>query len=82
MATTERDYYEVLGVSRAADDGDIKRAFRRLAREVHPDVSAEPDAAERFREIVEGKHDDLPEQAFYMVGTIDDAIEKARKMAA
>jgi F-type H+-transporting ATPase subunit beta len=35
-----------------------------------------------FREIVEGKHDDLPEQAFYMVGTIDDAIEKARRMAA
>src|SRR5207253_7123819 len=35
-----------------------------------------------FREIVEGKHDDLPEQAFYMVGTIDDAVEKARKMAA
>jgi F-type H+/Na+-transporting ATPase subunit beta len=35
-----------------------------------------------FREIVEGKHDDLPEQAFYMVGTIDEAIEKARKLAA
>src|SRR5256885_1721571 len=35
-----------------------------------------------FREIVAGKHDDLPEQAFYMVGTIDDAIEKARSMAA
>src|SRR2546426_1286386 len=35
-----------------------------------------------FREIVAGKHDDLPEQAFYMVGTIDDVIEKARKMAA
>jgi F-type H+-transporting ATPase subunit beta len=35
-----------------------------------------------FREIVEGKHDDLPEQAFYMVGTIDDVIEKARKMAS
>ncbi|MGQ9857262.1 MAG: F0F1 ATP synthase subunit beta [Thermodesulfobacteriota bacterium] len=34
-----------------------------------------------FKEIVEGKHDDLPEQAFYMVGTIDEAIEKARKMA-
>ena len=53
MATTERDYYEVLGVTRAADEGDIKRAFRRLAREVHPDVSAEADAAERFREVVE-----------------------------
>jgi F-type H+/Na+-transporting ATPase subunit beta len=35
-----------------------------------------------FREVAEGKHDDLPEQAFYMVGTIDDAIAKARQMAA
>ena len=35
-----------------------------------------------FREIAEGKHDDLPEQAFYMVGTIDDVVEKARKIAA
>ena len=53
MATTERDYYEVLGVARTASDGDIKRAFRRLARELHPDVSAAPDAEERFREVVE-----------------------------
>jgi F-type H+-transporting ATPase subunit beta len=35
-----------------------------------------------FKEVCEGKHDDLPEQAFYMVGTIEDAIEKARKLAA
>jgi F-type H+-transporting ATPase subunit beta len=35
-----------------------------------------------FKEIVDGKHDDLPEQAFYMVGTIDDAVKKAEKMAA
>jgi F-type H+-transporting ATPase subunit beta len=35
-----------------------------------------------FKEIAEGKHDDLPEQAFYMVGTIDDVIAKAQKMAA
>jgi F-type H+-transporting ATPase subunit beta len=33
-----------------------------------------------FKEIIEGKHDDLPEQAFYMVGTIDEAVEKATKM--
>jgi F-type H+-transporting ATPase subunit beta len=41
-----------------------------------------PETIRAFREIVEGKHDDLPEQAFFMVGTIEDAIEKARKMAA
>jgi F-type H+-transporting ATPase subunit beta len=35
-----------------------------------------------FKEIVEGKHDDLPEQAFYMVGTIEEAREKAEKAAA
>jgi len=35
-----------------------------------------------FKEIADGKHDDLPEQAFYMVGTIDDVIAKAQKMAA
>ncbi len=33
-----------------------------------------------FKEIVEGKHDDMPEQAFYMVGTIDEALERAEKM--
>ena len=35
-----------------------------------------------FREILDGKHDDLPEQAFYMVGTIDQAVEKAERMRA
>src|ERR1700675_2064498 len=40
------------------------------------------DTVRGFKEIVEGKHDDLPEQAFYMVGTIEEAREKAQKMAA
>jgi molecular chaperone DnaJ len=53
MATTDRDYYELLGVARDAGEGEIKRAFRRLARELHPDVSEAPDADERFREVVE-----------------------------
>jgi molecular chaperone DnaJ len=53
MATAERDYYEVLGVRRDAGEPEIKKAFRRLARELHPDVSDAPDAEERFKEAVE-----------------------------
>ena len=53
MATTERDYYEVLGVSRDAGESEIKRAFRSRARELHPDVSAAPDADGRFKEVAE-----------------------------
>lgn len=53
MATAERDYYEVLGVPRSANDADIKRAFRTLARELHPDVSPAPDADGQFREVAE-----------------------------
>ena len=39
------------------------------------------DTIQGFKEIVDGKHDDLPEQAFYMVGTIQDAIAKAKRLA-
>jgi molecular chaperone DnaJ len=49
-----RDYYEVLGVARDADDTQIKKAFRRLARELHPDVNAhDPDAESKFKEAAE-----------------------------
>ena len=51
MATTERDLYEVLGVERGASDAEIKRAFRKLAQQWHPDVNTEPGAQERFKEI-------------------------------
>lgn len=53
MATTERDYYEILGLQRTASEQDIKKAFRRLARELHPDVNEAPDADERFRLVAE-----------------------------
>jgi molecular chaperone DnaJ len=49
-----RDYYEVLGVDRAASEQEVKKAFRRLARELHPDVNAhDPAAEEKFKEAAE-----------------------------
>lgn len=50
---TKRDYYEVLGISKTANQDDIKNAFRSLARKYHPDVNKEPDAEEKFKEINE-----------------------------
>ncbi len=49
----KRDYYEVLGVSKNASEAEIKSAFRKLAKKYHPDVSKEPDAAEKFKEAQE-----------------------------
>ena len=49
----KRDYYDVLGVSRDADDAEIKRAFRRLAQQHHPDVDKNEGAEQRFKELNE-----------------------------
>ena len=50
---TKRDYYEVLGVSKDASDADIKSAFRKKAKEFHPDINKSPDAPEKFKEAQE-----------------------------
>src|SRR5919204_473778 len=51
MATTKGDLYEILGVSRGASDEEIRRAFRKLARQYHPDVNKGDGAEQRFKEI-------------------------------
>ena len=53
MASARRDYYDILGIEPGASDKEMKSAFRRLARELHPDVSDHPEAQERFREAAE-----------------------------
>ncbi len=62
----DRDYYDVLGVGRDANDDQIKSAFRRLARQYHPDVNKAPDAEEKFKEINEA------------YGVLSDADKRAR----
>jgi len=63
---SNRDYYEILGVGRNASDDEIKSAFRRLARQYHPDVNKEPDAEEKFKEINEA------------YGVLSDSDKRAR----
>ena len=62
MAGTKRDYYEVLGVSRDADTDSIERAFRKLARQFHPDRNiGDPEAEHKFKECTEA-HDVLTDE--------------------
>lgn len=73
MAAT-KDYYEILGVERGASDADIRKAFHRKARTMHPDVSKDPDAEEKFKEVNEAYAvlSDSEKRDFYdRYGTVD-----------
>jgi molecular chaperone DnaJ len=67
------DYYETLGVQRGASDAEIKKAYRRLAQQWHPDVNQEPEAAVRFKEINEAYQvlsDPERRQRYDLFGTV------------
>jgi len=53
LLAAKRDYYEILGVDKSATQDDIKKAFRKLAFELHPDRNKDPASEERFKEISE-----------------------------
>ena len=79
MATAERDFYEVLGVERGASEAELKRAFRKLAQQTHPDVNQEAGADERFKEINQAYQvlsDPQRRQAYDMFGTTGDASDQ------
>ncbi len=89
-----QDIIAILGIDELSDEDKLTVArARRIQRFLsQPNFVAEQftgqegryvkleDTIKGFREIIEGKHDDLPEQAFYMVGTIEEAVEKARQL--
>ncbi|XP_066980039.1 dnaJ homolog subfamily B member 9-like isoform X2 [Macrobrachium rosenbergii] len=71
IGSCTKDYYEALGISRNASDREIKKAFRKLAIQYHPDKNQEPGAEEKFREIAEAYEvlsDDEKRKEYDMMG--------------
>lgn len=77
-----KDYYEVLGVSRSASKDDVQSAFRKLARKYHPDVSKEPKAEDRFKEVNEAYEvlkDDDKRRLYDKYGQAWKAVSEGRQ---
>src|SRR2546421_9302759 len=85
MAAPEyKDYYTTLGVARTATDKEIKSAYRRLARQLHPDVNKDPKATERFKlvnEAYEVLSDGRKRQKYDQMGSDWERIEREQEFA-
>lgn len=76
--SANKDYYSILGIDRNASDQDIKNAFRTLSKKYHPDISKEPGAEQKFKEVNEAYQvlsDPDKKQQYDMFGAADDAPE-------
>src|SRR6202035_1177348 len=79
-----KDYYAILGLARGASEDDIKKAYRRLARKYHPDVSKEAGAEEKFKEIAEAYQtlkDPEKRAAYDQLGAPPPARNSSRRRA-
>src|ERR1700750_275538 len=82
MSVGTRDYYDALGVPRDASTEDIRRAYRRLARQYHPDVNKEPGAEDRFKEVsaaYEGLRDPEKREQYDRYGANCRAAQEAER---
>src|SRR5213596_2284094 len=86
MATTKKDYYEILGVKKAASVDEIRKAFRKLARKYHPDVNPGDKAAEeRFKKITEAHEvlsDEKKRKVYDRFGSYSDQLADAAARGA